>query len=61
MRAGVFVGLCLIYLAEIPARFFKSATWARTVGLFQFLTGIWLMYMTIAAVVNIGLGGKLWL
>jgi hypothetical protein len=59
--AIVFIGLCLIYLTEIPARFVKSAAAARTVGLFQFLTGIWLMYMTIATVINFSLGGKLWL
>jgi len=59
--AIVFIGLCLIYLTEIPARFLKSAAVARIVGLWQFITGIWLMYMTIATVVNLSLGGKLWL
>lgn len=59
--AIVFIGLSLIYLTEIPARFANSAAAARIVGLWQFLTGIWLMYMTIATVVNLSLGGKLWL
>ena len=59
--AIVFVGLSLIYLTEIPARFAHSAAAARIVGLWQFITGIWLMYMTIATVVNLSLGGKLWL
>ncbi|HEU5346708.1 MAG TPA: hypothetical protein VFU60_20335 [Ktedonobacterales bacterium] len=51
--AIVFVGLSLIYLTEIPARFLHSAAAARTVGLWQFLTGLWLMYMTIATVINV--------
>ncbi|HEX8732851.1 MAG TPA: hypothetical protein VF725_12415 [Ktedonobacterales bacterium] len=59
--AIVFIGLSLIYLTEIPARFAHSAAAARIVGLWQFITGIWLMYMTIATVVNLSLGGKLWL
>lgn len=59
--AIVFIGLSLIYLTEIPARFAHSAAAARIVGLWQFLTGIWLMYMTIATVINLSLGGKLWL
>jgi hypothetical protein len=46
--AIVFIGLGLIYLTEIPSRFLKSATAARFVGLWQVLTGIWLMYMTVA-------------
>jgi hypothetical protein len=51
--AIVFIGLSLIYLTEIPARFLSSGLAARTVGLWQVLTGIWLMYMTIATVLNI--------
>lgn len=51
--AIVFIGLSLIYLSEIPARFLKSATAARFVGLWQVLTGIWLMYMTVAVVLTL--------
>jgi hypothetical protein len=60
--AIVFIGLGLIYLTEIPARFLKSATAARFVGLWQVLTGIWLMYMTIAVVLNLSVPNMhLWL
>lgn len=51
--AIVFIGLSLIYLTEIPARFLHSAGAARIVGLWQFLTGLWLMYMTIATTLNL--------
>lgn len=60
--AIVFIGLSLIYLSEIPARFLKSATAARFVGLWQVLTGIWLMYMTVATVLNLSVPNMhLWL
>lgn len=60
--AIVFIGLSLIYLSEIPARFLKSATAARFVGLWQVLTGIWLMYMTVAVVLNLSVPNMhLWL
>lgn len=51
--AIVFIGLSLIYLSEIPARFLKLAVAARLVALWQVLTGIWLMYLTVATVLNL--------
>lgn len=51
--AIVFIGLSLIYLSEIPSRFLKSAIAARFVGLWQVLTGIWLMYMTVAVALTL--------
>ncbi len=57
----LFIGLSLIYLVEIPARFLGSAGLSRIVGLIQFLTGIWLMYLTVATVLNIANGAHLWL
>ena len=51
--AIVFVGLSLIYLSEIPSRFLSSGFFGKLVGLWQALTGLWLMYMTIATVLNL--------
>ncbi len=59
--AIVFIGLVLIYACEIPARFTHATSWARLVGLLQFLTGIWLMYMTFATAYNLSLGTHWWL
>lgn len=59
--AIIFIGLALIYASEIPTRFFSWGPGARFVGLFQFLTGIWLMYCTYAITVNLSLGAKAWI
>lgn len=56
----LFVGLTLIYLSEIPTRFEVLPNGERLVGLLQFLTGIWLMYLTYAATMNFALGTKWW-
>jgi hypothetical protein len=52
----VFLGLTLIYLTEIPTRFFSWRTGGRLVGLFQLATGIWLMYCTYATATHLALG-----
>jgi hypothetical protein len=57
----VFVGLTLIYLAEIPVHLASWRRGARLVALLQCLTGIWLMYCTWAITVNLTLGRKLWI
>jgi hypothetical protein len=59
--AILFLGLSLIYLSEIPARFLNSKAAGRLVGMWQLLTGIWLMYLTYATVFNLALGQKWWL
>jgi hypothetical protein len=56
----LFVGLALIYLFEIPTRLLGWDPGARLVGLVQFLTGIWLMYLTYAMTVDLALGAKVW-
>ena len=56
----LFVGLALIYLLEIPTRLLDWHPGARLVGLVQFLTGIWLMYLTYAVTVDTALGAKVW-
>jgi hypothetical protein len=56
----IFVCLALIYAVEIPTRLFSWSPGARLVGLFQFVTGIWLMYCTYAITVNLALGARAW-
>jgi hypothetical protein len=56
----VFIGLSLIYLTEAPTRFGLLAAGARLVGLWQVLTGIWLLYLTWAVSLNLSLGTHLW-
>jgi hypothetical protein len=63
--AIVFIGLSLIYLTEAPTRFGvfpESApiTGGRLVGVWQLLTGIWLMYMTWAVTLNFSIGAHWW-
>jgi hypothetical protein len=57
----IFVGLTLIYACEIPTRLLSWAPGERLTGLFQVLTGIWLMYCTYAITVNLALGAKAWI
>ncbi|HEY1579939.1 MAG TPA: hypothetical protein VGF82_22965, partial [Terracidiphilus sp.] len=57
----IFLGLTLIYATEIPTNLFGWHAGHRLVGLFQCLTGIWLMYCTYAATVNFSLGVKAWI
>lgn len=59
--AILFVGLSLIYATEIPARFVNSKMAAKGVGMWQVLTGVWLMYLTYATVFNLALGQHWWL
>src|SRR5882762_753663 len=57
----IFVGLTLIYAIEIPTRLLSWNLGGRLVGLFQFITGIWLMYCTYAMTVDLALGAKTWI
>jgi hypothetical protein len=57
----LFIGLALIYATEIPTRLFSWSPGGRFVGLFQFVTGIWLLYCTYAMTVNQALGAKTWI
>ena len=56
----IFIGLSLIYAVEIPTRLLSWNIGMRLVGLFQFGTGIWLMYCTYAITVDLTLGAKAW-
>ncbi|HZI72488.1 MAG TPA: hypothetical protein VFD73_00385, partial [Gemmatimonadales bacterium] len=57
--AILFVGVVLVYGTEIPTRFgvFRGQ---RLIGLWQVLTGMWLMYLTYGTVFNIALGRHWW-
>ena len=52
----LFVGLSLVYLTEVVARLGRVAAANRGVAFWQFVTGIWLMYLTYATVLNLALG-----
>ena len=56
----VFIGLTLIYLTEILTRFGLYPGGGRLVGIWQLLTGIWLMYMTFAVTLNLSNGLHWW-
>jgi hypothetical protein len=57
----IFVGLTLIYAVEVPTRLFGWNLGSRLIGLFQVLTGLWLMYCTYAITVDLTLGDKTWI
>jgi hypothetical protein len=57
----LFVGLTLIYATEVPTRLLSWNSGLRLIGLFQLVTGIWLMYCTYAMTVNLALGAKAWI
>lgn len=56
----VFIGLSLIYLTESPTRFGFFPMGGRLVGIWQLLTGIWLMYLTFAVTLNFSNNLHLW-
>ena len=56
----IFVGLTLIYAVEIPTRLLSWNFGGRIVGLFQFLTAIWLIYCAYPTTVDLALGAKAW-
>lgn len=57
----IFVGLTLIYAAEIPTRLFAWGPGVRVIGLIQVLTGIWLMYCTYAMTLKLTVGARVWI
>jgi hypothetical protein len=46
---------------EVPTRLLGWKSGTRLIGLFQFVTGVWLMYCTYATTVNLALGAKAWI
>jgi hypothetical protein len=57
----IFVGLTFIYAIEVPTRFSGWNLGHRLIGLFQFVTGLWLMYCTYAITIDLALGVKAWI
>jgi hypothetical protein len=57
----IFIGLTLVYAAEVPTRLLAWAPGLRLVGFFQLVTGVWLLYCTYAITVNLALGAKAWI
>jgi hypothetical protein len=57
---GLFVGLSLVYIcdffASLDSARLRSAIWERLLGLAHVATGLWLMYLTTAAVLNFSRG-----
>ncbi len=56
----LFILLALIYIFEIPTRFGKWAGGHKAVGLAQFVTAFWLMYLTFGVTLNTALGYHWW-
>jgi hypothetical protein len=56
----LFVGLTLVYATEIPTNFGILPNGRRVIGLWQMLTGVWLMYLTYGVVMNLALGKHWW-
>ena len=56
----LFIGLALIYLFEVLARFNALAAGGRIVGLIQFILAFWLMYLTFGVTLNFALGYHWW-
>ena len=52
---ALFVGLTLVYICDFFASL-GSAMWGRLLGLAHVATGVWLMYLTVAAVLNFSRG-----
>ncbi|MCL5783644.1 MAG: hypothetical protein M1476_07035 [Candidatus Thermoplasmatota archaeon] len=56
----LFVLLFFVYLSDAPASLMSSKFWTRIKGFWHIVTGVWLMYLTFAAVANLALGIALW-
>jgi len=52
----LFTLLALVYISDIPASLLASRTWTRIKGAFHLITGVWLMYLTFAAITSFALG-----
>lgn len=61
--AGLFVGLAVVYVCEFFSSLgsprLHSAGWGRALGVVHIAVGLWLMYLTTAAVLNFSRGFNL--
>ncbi len=56
----LFIGLILIYIPEIFARFLNNKFFEKATAFFQLLTGIWLLYLTYGVTLNLANGMHWW-
>lgn len=56
----LFIGLVLIYVAEIYTRWTNSESGERWTGYFQLATGAWLFYLAFAVTLNMANGMNWW-
>lgn len=61
----LFVGLILVYIADIFASLGASApkaaaTGTRVLGFFHIITGLWLIYLMFALTLNVATGATMW-
>ncbi|OLZ08120.1 hypothetical protein [Sulfobacillus thermosulfidooxidans] len=57
----LFALLALIYLLEIPTRLASWTAGVRAIGFVQFITAIWLMYLTYGVVMDVALTQHWWI
>ncbi|UZJ26010.1 hypothetical protein RHODO2019_06145 [Rhodococcus antarcticus] len=55
----LFTGLFLVYLAELFVALQVGPVAVRAIGFFHTVTGVWLMYLTVAVVLNTVIGYSL--
>ncbi|KYP81197.1 hypothetical protein [Ferroacidibacillus organovorans] len=56
----LFIGLILIYISELMARFTQIQFWVKSLAFFQLITGIWLLYLTYGVTLNTANGLHFW-
>jgi hypothetical protein len=58
--ALLFLGLAAVYVCEFFASL-GAVRWERLLGLVHIIVGVWLMYLTVAAVLNFARGFHIWI
>jgi hypothetical protein len=58
--ALLFLGLAVVYVCEFFASL-GAERWERLLGLVHIVVGVWLMYLTVAAVLNFARGFHIWI
>ncbi|MFL5841286.1 MAG: hypothetical protein ACJ77Z_12630 [Thermoleophilaceae bacterium] len=58
--ALLFLGLAAVYVCEFFASL-GAERWERLLGLVHIVVGVWLMYLTVAAVLNFARGFHIWI
>lgn len=58
--AILFTLLMILYIVDIPASLIGSRFWVRNKGVVHIVTGVWLMYLVIAATLLLAQGFTTW-